>query len=198
MTGSYFKPNNHLNPFSDSNFTALFNELYSPLCHFCMKLTGDKEIAEDIVQEKFVYIWEHRLRLEKITSLKSYLFTAVKHSAINHLKKHFNKNTDYCLENLSENNLHDTLPDPSELLENKELAIVLNKALTDLPEKCRIIFTMKKMGECTNKEIARKLDISVKTVEAQMTIAFKKLMTFVTNHSSLLFLLFISRFRDFL
>lgn len=192
MTGSYFKPNEHLNPFSDSNFTALFNELYSPLCRFCMKLTGDKEIAEDIVQEKFVYIWEHRQRLERINSLQSYLFTAVKNSSINHLKKQFRRNPDYCLGNIAEVHLNDTIPDPSELLENKELAILLEKALADLPEKCRIIFTMKKMGEFTNKEIARKLNISVKTVEAQMTIAFKKLMAFVTAHWALIFLIFIN------
>lgn len=182
MTSSNPGKREGLNPFLDSNYTKLFNELYSPLCRYCMNLVSDMEMAEDIVQEQFVYIWEKREKLSEPASLKSYLFTAVKHRSINHLKKRFSRNSVYCIESLPESELMGTLPDPSDIIENKELGVILDNALANLPEKCRIIFTMKKMGEFTNKEIADKLKISVKTVENQMTIAFKKLIRFISDH----------------
>ena len=170
-----------LNPFLDSGFAKLFDELYSPLCRYCLKLVGDMELAEDIVQEQFVYLWENRKRLDNSGSLKSYLFTAVKNKSVNHLKKQFSKKRSYRIENLPENTIPGKLPNPDEIYENKELGKILDKAIANLPEKCRIIFTMKKMGEFTNKEIASKLNISVKTVENQMTIAFKKLIRYISD-----------------
>jgi RNA polymerase sigma-70 factor (ECF subfamily) len=177
-------PNNKesLDPFLDKNFTGLFQELYSPLCRYCMKLVGEKDMAEDIVQEQFVYIWEHRHRLANSVSLKFYLFTAVKHRSINYLKKRFSGKSGDCLESLPATVLMDKIPDPSVLLENMELGRVIEHAIAQLPEKCRIIFTMKKIGEYSNKEIARNLKISVKTVENQMTIAFKKLISNISDH----------------
>jgi RNA polymerase sigma-70 factor, ECF subfamily len=198
MAGSNLKNNKSQNPFLDSNFTKLFNELYTPLCRYCMNMVGEKDYAEDIVLEQFVYIWEHRERLGEHKSIKSYLFTAVKHRSINHLKKQFSRNSAYCIESLPEKSLQGKIPDPSDLLENKELGLILENALAQLPEKCRIIFTMKKIGEYTNKEIAHNLDISIKTVENQMTIAFKKLMTFVSTHWTFIFLFLVFRFRIFL
>ena len=172
----------NINPFSNSDYTLLFNELYSPLCQYCMSLVGEKETAEDIVQEQFVYIWENRKRLGNIQLLKLYLYKAVKNKSINHLKKQFSRVTKYDTENIAESYLTGNLPDPEEILKNKELGHMLNKAFAQLPEKCRIIFTMKKVGELTNKEIANKLNISVKTVENQMTIAFRKLIGYISDH----------------
>jgi RNA polymerase sigma-70 factor (ECF subfamily) len=79
-------------------------------------------------------------------------------------------------------NIPSILPEPDEILENKELGIVINKALDNLPERCRIIFSMKKQAGLSNKEIATKLKISAKTVENQMTIAFKKLIQFISDN----------------
>lgn len=172
-----------INPFLDSGFAKLFNELYSPLYQYCLKLVGNKELAEDIVQEQFVYIWENRERLDRSASIKAYLFTSVKHRSIDHLRKKFFKNKE-CIENIPDSNLIGELPNPAEILENKELRAIINKALANLPEKCRIILIMKKLGEFTNKEIANKLNISVKTVENQMTIAIKKLIIYISDHWS--------------
>ena len=182
MSGRNIDKNENVNPFSNSDYTLLFNELYSPLCQYSMSLVGEKETAEDIVQEQFVYIWENRKRLGNIQLLKSYVYKAVKNKSINHLKKQFSRVTKYDTENIAESYLTGNLPDPEEILKNKELGHMLNKAFAQLPEKCRIIFTMKKVGELTNKEIADKLNISVKTVENQMTIAFRKLIGYISDH----------------
>jgi len=168
-------------PFLDSNLSTLFDELYEPLCRFCIDLTGVKEVAEDIVQEQFVYIWENKKKLDNKVLIKSYLYISVKHRSIDYLRKKYKKNKE-SLENIPEINLIEKLPNPEEILENKELEVIIKKAIACLPEKCRIIFTMKKYGDLTNKEIAGKLNISVKTIENQMTIAIKKLIKYITDH----------------
>ena len=120
--------------------------------------------------------------------MRSYLFTAVRHRSISYLNKKYRRGTSLCTDDMPEESFKGTLPDPSQLLESKELATILEKALESLPVKCRMIFSLKKFSELTNKEIAQKLDISVKTVEAQMTIAFKKLTGFITSQWPLLLL----------
>jgi len=182
MARSFMHYHGHTDPFSDSNFAALFNELYPALCRYCLNLVGEKEIAEDIVLEKFIYIWENRNRLGNSVSLKSYLYTAVKHRSFDYLKIKFGRASGIRPEDISEITINDNIPDPAEILENKELGEILDKALAHLPEKCRIIFTMKKIGGFTNKEVANKLNISVKTVENQTTIALKRLIKSISDY----------------
>jgi RNA polymerase sigma-70 factor, ECF subfamily len=198
MTGTRIGVSRPEEPFQDEQFTSLFDELYSSLCRFSIKFVSEKEIAEDIVQEQFIYLWENRGRLKGVASLKSYLYTAVKHRSINYLKKLYVRNTHYGLDELPGNVNHARLPDPLELIENKELETILEHAVQSLPVKCRTIFTLKKFGELSNKEIAQKLDVSVKTVEAQMTIAFKKLTVFVSSRWGLILIFFLHRFREIL
>jgi len=169
-------------PFDDQNFNAYFEELYIPLCQYSLKFVNDSCVAEDIVQDNFVYLWENRERLYKIDSVKAYLFSAVKNKSLNHLKTKYIKNTLHKIDNLQNTIIDNIHPSALELLECGELEAILEKALNHLPERCRIIFTMKRFGGKTNKEIAEDLNISVKTVEAQMTIAFKKLSLFVNTH----------------
>lgn len=166
------------NAFDNADFNNLFNELYAPLCRFSMKFVTQKNVAEDVVQEVFVYLWENWDRLNSLSNLKSYSYTAVKNRSINYLQDHFYKNSNG---NFDQKELEETIESqgPDELLMGKELEIILENGLKALPEKCRTIFVMKRFAELSNKEIASKLNISVKTVEAQMTIAIKKLTTFL-------------------
>jgi RNA polymerase sigma-70 factor, ECF subfamily len=166
-------------PFDDRNFNCLFDELYTPLCQFCTRLVNDADTAEDIVQEQFVYLWENWQRLAPISSIKAYLFKSVKNRSLNYLKKQFYKNGVDKFEYIETPQVK-TSPAASDLLENQELEILLGRALGNLPLRCRTIFTMKRFAEMSNKEIADNLNISVKTVEAQMTIAMKKLNAFVS------------------
>jgi RNA polymerase sigma-70 factor (family 1) len=189
--------NYSLDPFSDDVFKQLFDELYVSLCRYTMKFVHDNFTAEDIVQDLFVYYWENRDRLSKFDSIKMYLFTAARNRALNHLQKQYptirlNQLNEY------DNSLQDKLqPGAFELLESHELEAILEKALNSLPEKCRIIFTLKRFAAMSNKEIASHLDISVKTVEAQMTIAIRKLTNYLNtywyDHPIILLTLFVKR-----
>ena len=176
--------NNLLNdPFSDEYFNLLFNELYIPLCRYCMKFVNDSDVAEDIVQEQFIYIWEHRAKLKHTSSIKAYLAKAVKNRSLNYLRDQFSRKTDQQLEVVAKFDAKYELP--SEILEIKELEAILEKGIESLPIKCRIIFSMKRFAGMTNREISENLQISIKTVETQMTIALKKLSTFVSKNWSL-------------
>jgi RNA polymerase sigma-70 factor, ECF subfamily len=183
--------NYSFDPFGDNDFKQIFIELYAPLCRFALKFVHDPDTAKDIVQDLFVYFWENRDRLSRISSVKMYLFTAVKNRSLNYLQK---KYPNIQLHQIDEydGSFQDFLqPSASELLECKELENILEKALKNLPEKCRIIFTLKRFADMSNKEIAVYLNISVKTVEAQMTIALRKLTTHVNTywHQSAIILL---------
>ena len=169
-----------IKPFDNHDFNSLFNELYTPLCRFSMKFVTEKDEAEDIVQEFFVYLWENWKRLAIISSVRSYAYTSVKNRSLNHLQKQFSGNKgDDCI-NVQETELNSELPDPQELLQGKELENILEKALEALPLRCRTIFIMKRFGELSNKDVAKKLHISVKTVESQMTIAIRRITAFVS------------------
>jgi RNA polymerase sigma-70 factor, ECF subfamily len=184
------KVNSIDDPFDNRNFNCLFDELYTPLCQFCMRLVNDANIAEDIVQEQFVYLWENWQRLATIFSIKSYLYKAVKNRSINHLKKQFSENRFLQFHEVIDISQERTQASANDLLENEELEKLLEKAIESLPLRCRTIFNMKRFAEMSNKEIAESLDISIKTVEAQMTIAIKKLIAFMSiNWCLLVFLL---------
>jgi RNA polymerase sigma-70 factor (ECF subfamily) len=169
-------------PFFDKDFCNHFEELYVPLCQYAQKFVNDRDVAEDIVQDNFVYLWENWARLAKIDSVKAYLFAAVKNKSLNYLQKKYVKNTLRQIEDYQDLMSDIQHPTALELLECQELEAILEKALNNLPERCRIIFTMKRFAGKSNKEIAKDLDISVKTVEAQMTIAIRKLSAYVNTH----------------
>jgi RNA polymerase sigma-70 factor (family 1) len=196
IAGSH-KPDNrqNINPFDNQYFDSLFKDLYSPLCRFCMKYIFEKEAAEDIVQEFFVYLWEHWNRLSTIASIKSYAYTAVKNRSLNYLQKQFSFKKGSATNEIEETEVNNKLPDPQELLESKELEKILEEALEALPARCRTIFTMKRFEEFSNKEVAEKLKISEKTVEAQMTIAIRKITAFVSDRWGLVFLILIEHFQ---
>jgi RNA polymerase sigma-70 factor (ECF subfamily) len=151
----------------DSKFEQLYRRFYPSLLAFAIYLTGSTEDATELVNNVFVAVWQKRDNLPLDEKLKSYLFTAVKNQSIN-----FHKRTKMTVVKLQP---HDTesyyradLP-----LEEKEMEHKLHSILNTLPSKCRQIFVMSRIDGLKNKEIAHFLDVSIKTVENQMTKALK-------------------------
>lgn len=169
-------------------YELLFYRFYTPLCQFVLKYTGNEVLSEEIVQETFINFWEKRNGLIIHTSLKSYLYTSVKNSALNYLKSQYarqNFNRDFFdQEEISINTTQETI-----LFD--ELQILVQKAIDKLPEKCRIIYLLNRNSGLSYQEIADELGISVKTVEAQMGIALKKLRTYLNFHWDILLIVFL-------
>jgi len=181
-------------PFFNEKYHRFFNEWYSILCNYCNFIINNHEAAEDIVQEQFIYLWENWDRLQNFESLKGYLFQSVKNRSINFLKNKARKSTVNLHDNSIVGNVKGNLPSASEMLEKKELENLITKAINNLPDKCRAIFILKRMEEYTNKEIAQKLNISIKTVETQMTIALKRLYAFVKENWEFIVILTLGAF----
>lgn len=148
-------------------FNALFKKYYQPLCRFCYHHVSSKDVSEEIVQDVFVNTWENSAKTEIRISVAAWLYTLVKNHALNYLKKE--KTRKKYEENASIEEENEPAYDTAKF--KKEL----EKGMQKLPEKCRLIFQLSKSEGLSYDEIAEYLDISKKTIENQMTIAFRKL-----------------------
>jgi RNA polymerase sigma-70 factor, ECF subfamily len=148
-------------------FEILFQSYYPPLCLFAKRYTHDMTLAREVVQDLFVYLWEHREDLSIHNSLKSYLYRAVRFNAIRRIEneKKLGIRMDIMPEsNDSEFNDH---------LEYAELQSSILCAIEALPNQCQNIFKLSRFEQLKYSEIAEKLNLSVKTIEAQISKALR-------------------------
>ena len=162
-------------------FEKIFRRYYAPLYLYAFGITGQKEIGEEITQDTFYNIWKEREKIQIIHSLKSYLYKSVKNRSLQYLE-HLRVREKY-RENVLQEKSIASEPSPDQLLEYKELEEVLKQTLKKLPERCRQIFYMHRMNGKKYKEIAENLSVSVKTVEAEMTKAYRTLRKEVENYT---------------
>ncbi|SKC87064.1 RNA polymerase sigma-70 factor [Ohtaekwangia koreensis] len=152
-------------------FQKLFTDMYPHLCVFCVKFVHVKEVAEELVSDVFYTIWKNREQIT-MTSPKAYLYTAVRNRAFDYLRKI--KKTIWCdldeITQLAAENI-----DSQELLIQQEFNSRVEKSVASLPRQCRLIFELSRDHGFKYKEIATKLNISIKTVETQMSRALKHL-----------------------
>jgi len=155
-------------------FEQIFNEYFTPLTYFCYKYIENKQASEDIVQELFVKLWQHSETLEINISLKNYLYRWAANSSLNYLK-HQKIKLKY--QHFVEKELENQIQEADDKLATSELEEKLTNAINKLPEKCREVFILSRYENLKYQEIADKLQISVKTVENQISKALKTLRT---------------------
>ncbi len=151
-------------------FRTLFDRHYKTLLGTAVNILKNVDAAKDAVQDVFLQIWKKRDTLEVKTSFAAYLKRAVINRCFNQIKSQKPMVSAEQLEQ-KEGNLASIIDN----LEAADLQDAIKKALDRLPERCRLIFVMKRMEDLSHKEIAEKLDISPKTIENQMTKALKVL-----------------------
>ena len=157
-----------LNKGSMEAYKQLYIKYYAPLCEYASQLVSDED-AEELVQDFMLFIWEIRENLVIEISLRSYLFISIKHRCLNHIKKQQVRQQIH--EKLYEK-LKDQFEDPETYMIN-ELEEMVQKAISNLPEKYREVFTLSRFEDHTNVKIADKLGISVKTVEYRISQTLK-------------------------
>lgn len=156
-------------------FDALFRRYYQPLCRFANFFIDDADDAEEAVQMAFITLWENKAGITISRSLKAYLYQMVRNNALMLLRKTTTRKQ--YEQQFLEIQEADLPPDKS--LSDEEINNFVLKGLSVLPEKCRMIFTLSRYDGLTYDEIAEYLEISPKTVENQMGIAFQKLREFL-------------------
>ena len=162
-------------------FERIFRQYYSPLYLYAFSITGQKEAAEEITQDTFYIIWKERGKIQILHSIKSYLYKSVKNRSLQYIE-HLHVREKY-RETVLQQNVFASEPAPDELLEYKEFTEILKKIFEKLPERCRQIFQLHRMNGEKYKAIAESLSISVKTVEAEMTKAYRILRKEVEKYT---------------
>lgn len=168
-------------------YTYLIDSYHHKLCVYANSLVKNIYSAEDIVQNVFIKVWEQRARLKSDHAIKSFLY-----------KLAYNEFIDLYRKNQSLFSLEKTYYDAlnSVVLEDdhesfQRILKVVNKEIESLPPKCKEVFILSKKEGLTNIEIAEHLEVSIKTVEAQITKAFSILRSSLEERvKSALFLLF--------
>lgn len=144
---------------------------YKVLCLYIVQYTKNMQSAEDIVQSTFISFWEKRKKIQIKTSLKAYLFRSAYHLYIDQVKKE--KRNDLLLLELQYNGMLNEIMEDESIQQEKINRV--KELINSLPEKCKEILLLSKYQRLKNKEIASKLNISIKTVESQIRIAFQKI-----------------------
>ena len=159
----------HLSNGDQKALSAIMDLYYVPLCAYVNNLSKDHELSQDLVQNIFIKLWEDRQRACHIKSLKNYLYT----SAYNGLTNEWRKNKRMlAIEEKHLGLLNDiALKEDEDLLQRQIKLIKLE--IQKLPPKCREIFLLSKQGGLTNIEIADFMEISIRTVETQISKAYR-------------------------
>lgn len=168
-------------------YKFLLNKFHRKLHAYALTLVNDHSMAQDIVQNVFLKTWKSRLKLKPEFSIQSFLYKSVYNEFINTYQQ--NKAMMLLQKKYIESiqNVVETTDDSS----IEQMMAVINKEIQNLPPKCKQVFILSKKEGLTNIEIAEHLDVSIKTVEAQISKAFKILKDKLKDkYSMMLFLLF--------
>ena len=146
-------------------FKDAFEQHFEHIRKYLYYLSGDMMLTEDLVQDVFLQLWEKRDEVKDET-IRPFLFVIARNSF---LKNYRRKKTDLKFNSVFLEQIENESPDF--LLEVKEIDAKLQKTISSLSEKSRVIFLMHRMDEMTYTQIAESLGVSVKAVEKQMSKA---------------------------
>lgn len=150
-------------------FKTFYDEHYDGLYRFMVSRGMSHAEAEDLVQKAFVMIWEKRDRIDESKSLRAYLFQIAYSRMLNHVDYQSKFNDDDPPDD------DHTARTPENDVDYNELLRLVKKSIRDMPEKRGLVFESCFMNQYTYKETADAMDVSIKTVENHMTLAFKDL-----------------------
>ncbi len=148
----------------------LFDKYYTYLCNVVYRVINDADYAEDIVQEIFTDIWRKRESINIQTSLRAYLRRASVNRSLNHIRKQrmkFDENEEAIID------IESNTIDGQQELEKDELEQRIHDCINGLPPKCKLVFSLSRFENMSYQEIADHLEISIKTVENQISKALR-------------------------
>lgn len=178
------------------DFEQIYITYFSAMKRFAKEYVISEEDAENIVQDVFADIWEKRDLLSFHINLIAYLFMSIKNRCIDHLRSKI-RNEEVTNDLQEEFQMaarlkYDALEAfDKNLFSEKDIEKVITNAIDNLPEKCREIFIKSKIEGKKHKEIAAELNVSINTIESQMSIAYRKLKQELKNYAPLLLFLIL-------
>lgn len=152
-----------------TSYNRLFVRYYSRLCCYVYRLLGEKEDAEDVVQELFLTLWNNRKKIAIVENVSGYLYKMARNLALNHIRTQTNYKT--ILDNQEEQ-----LPYYEEnSLETEEFRMALYDCINLLPGRCKEVLLLHRVKGLKQKEVADQLSISVKTIKNQIWVSLQRL-----------------------
>ena len=167
-------PSLNSNKFDDASFQILFKECFVPFCaYYQYKFGFSLDIAKEVVHTGFIKLWENRTSISPGLSAKAYLRKTITNTSLDLLKheKVKQKHANYVFQT----NTEDGMEADFDKIDIKQLSADIHMAVSGLPDQMRLIFELSRNEGLKYAEIANRLDISVKTVETQMSRALAKL-----------------------
>lgn len=160
-----------------ANDTLAYKELFllyhQRLTNFSYSILSNHESAEEVVSDVFINIWNKRNKLNEIKNLHLYLYISTKNLSINKLEKQNRERTFSLDETIVE--FKSIYFDPEQLMITAEMFRMVQNAVLGLPPRCQLIFKLIREDGLSYREVAELLQLSVKTIENQMTIALKRI-----------------------
>jgi len=160
-------------------FESLFRSSYVSMVRYAKSIIKDQDTAEEIVQDLFFRLWQDKEKIKIESSLNGYLFRAV-HNRCLHWIDHNRVVEKYMKDVLSGE--PESVETPADALNVKELQLKIVRIIERLPERCGRIFCMNRFEGLKYSEIAEKLSVSVKTVEADMGKALREFRKVLKEH----------------
>lgn len=155
---------------------GLFQRIFPRLFDFACKMTKESQVAEDIIQDVFIQIWEKKHQIESV-NIEAYLFRLVRNRCLDHIqfvKVIQEKEIElHSLRTYEELYRIDFIRNEPYLLIEEELKNEIEKTIESLPPRCQEVFLLSKMEGLKNREIAEKLQINIKNVERHLSRATK-------------------------
>jgi len=152
-------------------------ELYFSKCYeFAVYLTKSKVLAEEVVMDVFLNLWQNRHVLLNIRNINAYILFAVRNRALYYLRSE-RGNRKESLDMVIQT--QDEAHSPEEISQQNELKKIVNEAVKKLPERCRLVYYMVREEGLSYADVAEVLDISERTVNSQMTLAVKKIAEYL-------------------
>lgn len=157
----------------ETAYKELFFIFYKPLLQFANSFVRSNEMAEEVVSDVFMKVWEKRQEQEDIENLKVYLYVCTKNAALKSLLK-YQKQVAITIDELHVE-LESPYKNPEQLLITAEMLSRVQEAINSLPPRCKIVFKLIKEDGLKYKEVAEILQISVKTIDNQLAIALRRI-----------------------
>jgi RNA polymerase sigma-70 factor (family 1) len=162
-------------------FEFLFHHFYDKLMRVAMYYLHKELIAEDAVSEVFYKLWANRTKLQKVENLENYLFTMIKNQCLYMLRSDKKVVFD---DAMMDDSQQIVIENPESNLISEEFIKFYNNKVKELPPKCKLVYLMVKDDGLKYKEVAELLNISVKTVENQMTKAIAHIRNCVNSYKT--------------
>ncbi|MBP1614847.1 MAG: polymerase [Bacteroidetes bacterium] len=184
---------NQLNQGSQTAFSHLFSLYRKQVFYYCLHFVKDTELAEDITQDIFMNIWEKRKSIKSEYPFLAFLYTVTRHRICDILRS---ANTQSLIYQSLLKKAVDYTEEVEQKIEEKEMQEALRNAMGKLTPRQKEVFKLSRIEGLSNKEIAKKLGISVFTVQDHIKASLETIRTYLLENADLVGIILLLHFID--